>query len=271
MTMINSTLFQIPIINSVIEYACTDSTNLKAKEVAKRGSVHGTLVIAHKQTAGKGRMGRSFDSPRDEGIYMSLLLRPKLDLSHLANITLITAIALVRTLQHKYNIAPLIKWPNDIVLNGKKLVGILTESGPDYVVIGIGVNVNNSVFPSDIKDSATSIKLETGADVDIFELIESILINFNTLYNQFISAPDIGFLVDEYNSRLASYNKDIYIIPHNISSTQDNPYVMDTSNLEPFFCKGIDANGNLICQNALGNIITVNSGEVSLRGTNGYI
>lgn len=271
---INSSLFNISIINNVIEFDSTDSTNTRAREFAKRGSVHGSLFLAHKQTDGKGRMGRHFSSPMDQGIYMSLLLRPDIDYSRISNITLLAAVAIVRALEEHFNIISEIKWPNDIVIDGKKLVGILTEAGPGYIIIGIGINVNNSGFPGTIQNTATSIFLETGKRIDEFILIKSILSSFGSLYDEFISREDIEFILDEYNSRLVNLEKVVYIIPHDISDNVDNVdnvSSVDYSGLTPYTCCGIDKYGNLLCRDAAGEVTTVNSGEVSVRGAKGYV
>lgn len=269
--MINSSLFDIPIINSVIEYDRTDSTNTKAKEFARRGSVHGTLFIAHCQTAGKGRMERSFSSPMDDGVYMSLLIRPDMSLPHIANITLVAALSITRSLKEVCGISPMIKWPNDIVIGGRKLVGILTEASSDFIVLGIGINVHNTSFPEPINATATSLYQETGRSFDNFELIKSVMSHFSILYDSFIKSDNIDFLVDEYNSLLAGMNNEVYIIPHEMSKANNNTYNVSTGNLSPYVCRGIDSSGNLLCEDVSGNIIYVNSGEVSLRGANGYI
>ncbi len=268
---INHSLFNIPIINSVIEFDCTDSTNLKAKEFAKRGSVHGTLFVAHEQTKGRGRMDRHFISPKDDGIYMSVLLRPPIELSKMANITLVTALAISRAIRDICHLSPQIKWPNDILINGKKIAGILTESGKDYVIIGTGINVHNQKFDSDIKNTATSINLETGTHIDSFQLLYCILENFNSLYYEFINEPDLSFMQKEYNSLLVNMEQEIFIIPHHLSQNNSNPYTISTEGLPSHICKGIDSNGNLLCMNSDEKIISVNSGEVSLRGIHGYI
>ena len=267
---INSTLFNIPIINSVIEYDCTDSTNIKAKEFSKRGSVHGTLFLAHKQLNGKGRLNRTFDSKKDEGIYASLLLRPNVSPNQLPNITLLTAVAIVRALKTICHLTPLIKWPNDILLNGKKLAGILTEAGPDYVIVGIGLNTTTKSFSPDIEKTATSIFLETGKTIDSFDLLYNIMEEFNDLYEQFIIHSDFSFLLEEYNNNLANLNQEVHIIPHDISYSTSNPYSIKVDNLDTFLCRGIDENGALLCEGPDKKITIINSGEVSLRGKNSY-
>lgn len=267
---INSSLFNIPIINNVIEFDSADSTNTRAKEFARRGSVDGSLFLAHRQTAGKGRMGRSFSSPMDEGIYMSLLLRPDMSFSHISNITLLVAVAIIRALKKSCNITAEIKWPNDIILNEKKLAGILTEAGQDYVIIGTGINVSNTCFPESIQETATSIFLETGMEINEFALIYSIWESFSELYNKFVSLPNIEFITEEYNKALVNYGREVYIIPYNVSKDSANPYDIASDNLTAYTCCGIDKNGGLLCKDATGIITTVSSGEVSLRGTKGY-
>lgn len=262
---INSSLFNIPIINSVIEYDCTDSTNERAKAAAKRGSVHGTLFVAHRQISGKGRLGRTFDSEKDQGLYFSLLLRPRVNPEHLSNITLLAAVAITRALKRTCQVNPLIKWPNDILLNHKKLAGILTEAGNDYVIIGIGLNTRKKCFSPDLADTATSLFLEKSSPLDDFSLLYNILQDFSSLFEEFVTMPDFGFLSEEYNQSLVSLNNWVYLIPHEMSCNISNPYEINTCNLTPFFCKGIDKNGFLLCEDSEHKILTVNSGEVSLR------
>ena len=128
-----------------------DSTNKKAKELATAGEVHGTLVTADTQYAGIGRRGRSWSSEKEAGIYMSMLLRPKLEADKASMLTLVAALAVEKAIAavcEPDGYQPMIKWPNDIVLNKKKICGILTEmtltgTQIDFVVIGIGINVNN--------------------------------------------------------------------------------------------------------------------------------
>ena len=273
---LNNTLFQIPIINNVLYYDTIDSTNNKAKELAKRGSVHGSLVVAKSQTAGRGRMGRSFSSADNQGLYFRLMLRPNVSMNHLSSITLVTALAVSTALDTICNINTTIKWPNDVYINNKKAVGILTEAGPDYVVIGIGINVNTKEFPSDISDTATSLYLETGMEYDLAIVLSTVLESINKLYHRFVSDNSLDFsytnhlgatisFIEQYNSRLGSLNKQVYIIPYELTKQAANPALIDTSELEAMLCKGIDSAGCLICIDSKGYTHQVNSGEVSLR------
>lgn len=150
-----------------------DSTNLYAYKRAQQGGVEGETVIAEAQTRGKGRMGRSWLSPPYLNLYLSVLLRPKLPPIHAPQITLMSAVALAETLQSFLSFPPEIKWPNDIIVRGKKLAGILTESSCErdrmlFVILGIGVNLNfpRELMPETIRESATSIMILTGKPVD---------------------------------------------------------------------------------------------------------
>ncbi len=262
---LNSSLFNIPCVNNVLYYDTIDSTNNKAKELARRGSVHGSLVVAKKQTAGKGRLGRSFESMSNDGLYFSLMLRPEVKPEHLSGITLVAALAVSKAIDNTCHVKTSIKWPNDIYLNGKKLVGILTEAGPDYVVVGIGVNVNTKGFDGDIANTATSLFLELGRSIDKEDLLKNILEQLNSLYYSFINHNNLSFMVQDYNNRLEALNKDVYIIPQQRSLDTKHPSMLDTTDLTPVLCLGIDEQGNLKCQDIDGKQYYVNSGEVSLR------
>ena len=158
-------------------FAVIDSTNKKAKELAETGCEHGTLVTAESQEAGIGRRGRSWSSEEGTGIYMSLVLRPEIKTECASSITLVAAISVARAIINLFKessqeaVFPQIKWPNDIVLNKKKVCGILTElsldgTKIDYIVIGIGINVSNQSFPEELQSIASSILLETQEELD---------------------------------------------------------------------------------------------------------
>ena len=149
----------------------TDSTNKVLRELAFDGAPAGQTVIANEQSAGRGRMGRSFFSPKDSGIYLSYLLRPDVAPAEAVTLTAWTAAAMVRAINRVAGTAPGIKWVNDLYMNGKKICGILTEMSVesetgriDSIIIGIGINVNTAKedFPEDIRDIASSIAAETG-------------------------------------------------------------------------------------------------------------
>ncbi|MFQ5541834.1 MAG: biotin--[acetyl-CoA-carboxylase] ligase [Candidatus Binatia bacterium] len=149
------------------------STNVEAQSLAKKGAAEGEIVIAEGQTQGKGRLGRGWVSPPYLNLYLSVILRPKLPPSLAPQITLMSAVALAETVQSFLSIPPEIKWPNDILVGGKKLAGVLTESScePDrvlFVVVGIGVNLNfpRELMPESIQETATSILILTQKPVD---------------------------------------------------------------------------------------------------------
>ncbi|MFH1083749.1 MAG: biotin--[acetyl-CoA-carboxylase] ligase [Pseudomonadota bacterium] len=151
----------------IIHFTETDSTNARAKELAINGAPEGTLIVSEKQTAGRGRKGRTWFSPSGAGIYTSLILRPEMPPSEAPRITFVTAVSAAETLLHLTPLEARIKWPNDILVRGKKIAGILTEISTemdaiDYVVVGLGMNVNIPHFPDEITDTATSILIETG-------------------------------------------------------------------------------------------------------------
>ena len=150
----------------IIHFKETDSTNARAKDFAIQGAPEGTLVVSERQTAGRGRKGRIWFSPPEAGIFASLILRPTLPPNEAPKITFVTAVAAAEALLHLTSLDVSIKWPNDILVNGKKIAGILTEISTemdaiDYVVVGIGMNINNPGFPDDIRERATSILIET--------------------------------------------------------------------------------------------------------------
>jgi len=170
----------------------TDSTNTRAKELAAQGAPEGTLIIAEKQTKGRGRRGRNWFSPSGGGIYFSLILRPAISPGETPRITLMTAVVLAETLISMMKLKLRIKWPNDILVNGKKLAGILTEISTEmdavnYIVVGLGMNVNTRFenFPSEIKKSATSILIEAGNRVPRIKFIQNYLKLYEKYYNMF--------------------------------------------------------------------------------------
>ena len=151
----------------IFHFVETDSTNARAKDLAEKGAGEGTLVVAERQTAGRGRKGRNWFSPAFEGLYISLILRPHISPADAPKMTLLSAVAAARALIGLTDRDVQIKWPNDIFMQGKKVAGILTELSAEqdrinYLVAGLGINVNTKVFSPDIAGKATSVFLETG-------------------------------------------------------------------------------------------------------------
>lgn len=242
-------------------YDVTDSTNIRAKELAEEGHPGGTLVVADRQEAGRGRRGRSWDSPSGTGIFMTLLLKPEMNPNHASMLTLVAAMAVARAISKCAGTEALIKWPNDIVIGGKKICGILTEMSAQFdfinhIVIGIGINVHNEHFPEEIAETAGSILLQTGKRIRRAELIEQILEQFEHYYAIFMETEDLSGLVREYNSILVNMNKSVRVLDPK----------------EPFEGKamGITKKGELIVDTWESRKM-VSSGEVSVRGLYGYV
>ena len=243
-----------------------DSTNKKAKELAQLGCPHGILVTADAQDAGIGRRGRSWSSEKGAGIYMSVVLRPEIETDKASMLTLVAAMAVEQAIMRITNEAqidasPMIKWPNDIVLRKKKLSGILTEMGLtgtsiDYVIVGIGINVNNKHFPEAIVQTATSLSREIGADIDKEMLITEVWKQFAVYYGQFLQTKDLSLFQKEYEAALANKDKQVK--------------VLDPLGEYTGVAQGITKTGELIVDTEAGERY-VSGGEVSVRGIYGYV
>lgn len=243
-------------------YDETDSTNTRAKIAGETACEHGALFIANQQTAGKGRRGHSWSSDKGTTISMSYLLKPDIDISCVSRITLVAALALAHALGKIDGVKPQIKWPNDVVSNGKKLVGILTEmtsEGTDinYVVVGIGINVYNSSFPEELADKATSVFLENGTGCDRSWLVAQVSNEFEKLYDRFIENKDLSFLVDEYNEYLVNRGSQVYVI--------------EGEDKKLYTALGLSPDGGLLVKDESGTVQDIISGEVSVRGIYGYV
>ncbi|MDD2559041.1 MAG: biotin--[acetyl-CoA-carboxylase] ligase [Desulfuromonadaceae bacterium] len=178
------------VIAKRIEYhAELDSTNVRAQMLAEQGAPEGSVVVAECQTSGRGRMGRKWSSPPGVNVYTSVILRPTLALSEATQLTFLAAVAVARAIEKVCAVKVSVKWPNDILLNGKKIAGLLNElnaetEGIHYLVLGIGVNLNmeKEQFPPDLRYPATSILLETGQRVDRVAFIQALFVEIDTLY-----------------------------------------------------------------------------------------
>ena len=237
-----------------------DSTNNYARLMADKINSD-FLVVADMQTLGKGRMGRSWSSPAGTGIFMSLCIKPEIAVEKASMITLVTAISICDAIEELYPISSTIKWPNDIVINSKKISGILTEMSSDmdgikYIISGMGINVNNKEFPDDIKDMASSLLLETGILMDRAKLIAAVMYHFYRNMNIFLKTCDMSGLKENYEKHLANIGKDVNIL--------------DPKGSYQAVALGIDETGALLV-NAEGKIKRIISGEVSVRGLYGYI
>ncbi|MBS4981666.1 MAG: biotin--[acetyl-CoA-carboxylase] ligase [Lachnospiraceae bacterium] len=240
----------------------TDSTNIRAKQAAGRGAAHGMLFVADRQSAGKGRRGRSWDSPEGTEIFMSLLLRPKFAPGKAPMLTILMAIAAAEAVRAKTDLDVKIKWPNDLVTGGRKICGILTEMSAeidyiDHVVIGVGVNVNRKTFPEELREKATSLLQEGGVPVKRSELIAEIMCRFEKLYEQFEKEQSLHFVQQRYNEQSVNCGQKVT--------------VLEPQRNWDGLALGINEAGELLVENEAGEILTVYAGEVSVRGIYGYV
>lgn len=260
------------------QYEVLDSTNNKAKEYVKnlinRGNTESVreIFVCEKQTKGRGRMGKNWESPAGTGIWMSCLMTPNVSSDVLSEITLLAALGVVKAINHLavtnsiLNIEPKIKWPNDIVVNGKKICGILTElvndaaTGINYVICGIGINVNDKSFVGENYNHATSLYNESGVVWNREELFFDIALCLRQFVQTLEVKKSLGFIKDDYNSLLISMNKEI------ILKAEEDKYKDET-----YISRGIDDSGALLVESKDGNVIRVTSGEVSVRGLYGYV
>ena len=192
-----------------------ESTNQTAKMLAEQGAFHGTLVVAERQVSGRGRRGRPWHSPKGSGIWMSILLRPQIHPMSASMLTLVAAMAVYDAISSRVE-GCAIKWPNDIVINGRKVCGILTEMSSEldnihYVVIGIGINVNTDDFPEDIAAVAASMHVITGEYYKRAEIIADVWKSFEKYYDQFLQTENLSLMVESYNQRLVNMGRKVYI------------------------------------------------------------
>lgn len=238
-------------------YEETDTTNNRARELALEGAPEGTLVVAEKQTAGRGRRGKAWESPLGTGIWMSLVLRPQIRPAEASVLTLLCGLATAEAIEAETGLSAGIKWPNDILINGKKAVGILTEmdcemSQVHFVIPGIGINVNTASFPPEIADIATSLYLECGKTVSRRRLVHKVLERLEEHYETFLRTGSFTAMLEDYRKHCITLNKEVHVLGR-----------------EPFFAEALDITpeGELLVRRAdNGKEEVVFSGEVSIRG-----
>lgn len=247
---------------SVEYYTEVDSTNTYGKRLAEDNGTHGTLVVAEKQSTGKGRRGRYWDSPKGTGIWMTLILKPNFNPQKASMLTLVAGLGVAQAINKLYHLPCQIKWPNDIVIHGKKVCGILTEISTEidavnHIVVGIGINANTHEFPADIEDMATSISRELGNNILRSELIAQCMKEIEYYYKIYMETLDLRELVDKYNNLLANIGKEVVILE------ADSQY--EAKSL------GINDQGELGVITRDGITRYILSGEVSVRGIYGYV
>lgn len=245
----------------VVYFDTTDSTNTQAKRLAEEGAANGTVVVADCQEGGKGRRGKSWCTPKGEGISFSIILRPNILAVNASMLTLVAGLAVAKVVKEVLDVVCKIKWPNDIVSRGKKLTGILTELSTEvdyvnYVVVGIGINGNNLEFPEEIASIATSLAVEKRERIHRADVIAACLESFEMLYERFLETEDLSGMIEEYNELLINREKEVRVI----SSKEE---IIATA-------KGINERGELIILDQNQKEQMICSGEVSVRGLYGY-
>lgn len=263
--MVQSILQHLPIdhpwADRIHYFDCVESTNTLAKEMAKAGVPHGTVLIADRQTAGRGRLGRSFLSPGGMGIYMSVILRYDCQVTDLMHLTCACGVHLCNAVETQLQLRPGIKWINDLVYERKKLAGILTElvfTGSQVcAIVGIGLNccqAQEDIDPQ-IRSVATSIAMITGQQPHREPLVAQILQELRTMDQQLLTHREV---------LMAQYRQDCITLGQRISILQNDTVQHGTA-------MDILSDGALLVQFDDGREGTVNSGEVSIRGMYGYV
>ena len=242
-------------------YDSTDSTNLRLKELAKAGAPQGTVVAAGHQSAGRGRLGRSFHSPQNLGLYLSVLLRPGCRPEQLMHLTCAAAVAVCNGIEALTGIRPGVKWINDLVLSRRKLGGILTELAidqktglVDYAIVGIGINCLHTPadFPQELADIATSFRQE-GVDAEPAALAAGLITALSQLD-----------LFGEKAAIMAQYRADCITLGKSI-------IICRGDERQPGTALDVAEDGALVVQLEDGSVRQVSSGEVSVRGLYNYI
>ena len=228
----------------------TESTNILARDMA--GSVdEGTVVIAESQTGGRGRMGRKWISP-EGGIWLSVVLKPRMQPLHAPRITLLAGVAVAKTIRN-IGLPAKIKWPNDVLINGRKVCGILTEIGAEmdsiqYVVVGVGIdaNVDTETFPEEVRDSSTSLKNELGFDINRVEFVQRLLSELESLYMKF-QKEGFSSILEEWRNMSATIGEWVKI------TTQSRIMYGEAI--------GVDSEGALILETSEGKLEKIVAGH----------
>ena len=245
----------------IVHFDSIDSTNNMARINAASGCSEGLTVIAEEQTAGKGRLGRKWITPKSTSIAMSIVLRPGIKPSDAAGITLVMGTAVCRAIRNTTGLDVGIKWPNDIIINGKKVCGILTEMSAEidivnYIIVGTGINVNVTQFPEEIRDIATSLCLECKKSISRKEVLAAVLYEFEKLYSIF-KTNGLQTIIQEFKSYSVTLGRHVKVISIN----------------EAFegIAQDITPDGILLVKVEGGSVKMVIAGDVSVKGLNGYL
>lgn len=231
-----------------------DSTNNRARSLASEGFPEGTVVVAEKQTAGRGRRGREWYSPAQQGIYVSLILRPVLPLKEISRISLVTAVAVAQMLAAELNLNPHIKWPNDVLIDNKKIAGILSEAvtdmdGVEYIVVGIGLNINNPIedFPADLRTEPTSVQALNNRPNSRVKILQGLLRQLEYYY--------LELLAGNFTATLEKARSLSLVIGREVHLDNGKDFIAGEA-------VGIDDSGFLLVRDHEGTIHTIMSGEI---------
>lgn len=239
-------------------------TTPESRTAAEQGmdALHKTVILAREQTAGRGRRGRQWNSPAGENLYFSQILQPELSAEAVSALTLVMGLAAAESVRELTGADALIKWPNDIVIGGKKVCGILAEmvldgAKLDAVIIGVGVNVGIQEFPAELAQTATSLEQACRKNISPSELLAAILEQFSARYEAYCSVGNMSGLLEPYNALLANRDREVCVLEPqgNYNGT----------------ARGINEKGELLVELADGTVNAVYAGEVSVRGIYGYV
>ena len=242
--------------NIIHSFSEVTSTNDLAKELAAQGADEGTVLIAETQIHGKGRLGREWISPKG-GIWLSIILRPRIHPREVSRLTLMSGIAVAKTIRNLLGLNATVKWPNDVLIGGKKVCGILTEArikgnSIDFVVVGIGVNANIDVeaFPDHLRSCITSLRRELGKDIQREKFLRALLEELERRYEEFTQK---GFhpILKEWRDLSSLLGKYVKVVSFD---EEIKGRAID-----------IDQNGALIIQLSNGSVRKVSSGDVTIR------
>lgn len=238
---------------TILRFDSIDSTNNEAANQARKGAPEGLCVVARRQTKGRGRNGRNWISETDAGLFFSIVLRPKIETKYFPLVTLTAAVAVSSLLSEFYDLSPDIKWANDVLINDKKICGILAElietNKNPTVILGIGVNLKSSNFPPELKETATAIEAETKNEASAETLLEHLTEKLNFYYEMLLSADGAAKIRDEWTRRSS------YAFGKKVRAVLENETIYGET-------RGIEENGALRVKTETGEIKTIQAGDV---------
>ena len=256
---IKNNLNSLRIGSEILVFDAVDSTNDLAKQYLEKDAAEGLVLIADSQTSGRGRMGRSWVSFPGVGLYLSVILKPQILPRRVPQLTLLAGLATTLAINEFTRKKARLKWPNDILLNGKKLCGILcethsTQNGKAGVIVGIGINVNHTItdFPDDLKSSATSLMIETGNPVDRLALVRTLIGNLDQQYDAYLGNGE--------QTVIEKWLENSDMVGKKITVTQGKSATRGTA-------LGLDSQGRLLMLSEKGEELAFDSGEVSLHSS----